>query len=433
MIHPISMKPQRHKAVEIESNFVVIACARHVVFHFQPVPVSFSSDPSPSLQFSFLAVFTSILALLAAFSTVHAAELHLRNGDRITGELTYRADGKIYFRSRLAGDIVVLETDGVVIETVDTPVESLTGLPPSKQETPVASAPKVPPPNLPADTKTTTATKATVPPSSTTVATTPAKAPAATGKPAAATPAAPASKTAAAPKPSRWKGKLEFGFQQQSGRLDTLNTSLRADAEREKGRNQYKASGRVLYGEQSDKVSTDRTDASLRWRHQLSARVFAQSVTSYLSDAIKKIDHNYEQNVGVGYTLYKRDRHVINVGGGITGQYRDMAIIDQAFTGLAEIFEDYTYRINGRLTFLQDVLAQYSPVSQDKYTLRNNTIVPIDGSVQNYRIRFNTTLQGKITDRISMNLRYEYEFDNTIVQGAEKSDQRISSTLGYAF
>jgi putative salt-induced outer membrane protein YdiY len=237
----------------------------------------------------------------------------------------------------------------------------------------------------------------------------------------------------AAPKPSRWRGKVEFGFYQQSGRLDSLNTSLRVDAEREKDRNHFKANGRILYGEQTDRVVTDRADASFRWRHQLSQRVFTQSVTSFLSDDVKKIDQNYEQNFGVGYALYKRERHVINIGGGVTGQFREALNIGTEFAALAEFFEDYTYRMNGRLTFLQDFLAQYSPTSQNKYTIRNNTIVPIAGDVQNYRVRFNTTLQGKITDRISMNLRYEYEFDNTIVEGVGKSDQRVSSTIGYAF
>ena len=55
------------------------------------------------------------------------------------------------------------------------------------------------------------------------------------------------------------------------------------------------------------------------------------------------------------------------------------------------------------------------------------------GDVQNYRVRFNSTLQGRVTDRISMNLRFEYEFDNTIADRDAKSDQRISSSLGYAF
>lgn len=371
-----------------------------------------SSDLSTASPFILLIVFVSILAAVCTPSSADAAELHLRNGDRITGEVTSRADGKIYFRSLLAGDIVVLETDGVVIESVETPVEPLVGLPPSKQDGAVRPGVNA------SKTAQSVVQKATSGPQ-------PATSPAA---PAAVTP-----KAGPPPLPSRWKGKVEFGFYQQSGRLDTLNTSLRADAERESGRNHYKATGRMLYGKQSDKVSTDRADASFRWRHQLSARMFAQSVTSYLSDTIKKIEDNYEQNLGIGYALYKRDRHVINIGGGLTAQYRDATGIDEKVAGLAEIFQDYTYRVNGRLTFLQDALAQYSPISQDNYTLRNNAIVPIAGDVQNYRFRFNTTLQGKITDHISMNLRFEYEFDNTIVQGAGKSDQRISSTLGYAF
>lgn len=377
--------------------------------------MSFVSDPLSRVWFGLFAATLLFFGGIVS-PTLHSAELHLRNGDRLTGEVTHRADGKIYFRSRLAGDIVVNEEDGVVIDTVDTPVESLAGLPPAKEETPAASAAKIPVPNVPAGVK-----KASPPP------------PATAAAPSAAPNTASASKPSAPPKASRWKGKVEFGFQQQSGRLDTLNTSLRVDAEREKGRDQYKAAARALYGEQSDKTTTDRTDASFRWRHQLSARVFSQAVTSYLSDDIKSINQNYEQNIGIGYALFKRDRHVMNLGGGITGQYRDAAMIDQDFAVLGEIFEDYTYKINGRLTFLQDLLAQYSPVSQSQFTVRNNTVIRIADDVQNFRVRLNTSLQGKITERISMNLRYEYEFDNTIVDRTAKSDQRITSTLGYAF
>ena len=385
---------------------MLVACSRLIVFH--RVSVSSASDLSRLLWFgSMVGVFWCL-----GTDPVGASELHLRNGDRITGELTHRADGKIYFRSRLAGDIVVSESDAVIIDTVDTPVESLTGLPPAKEETPIASAAKVPAPNAWSAGKSTTASTSS-------------KAPTRTGGGASGTPGTAGD--------GHWKGKVEFGFLQQSGRLDSLTTSLRVDAERERGGDQLKASARALYGEQNDAVNTDRTDASFRWRHQLSTRVFAQSVTSFLSDDIKKIDRNYEQNVGIGYALFKRERHVINVGGGLTGQYRDAENIGRDFAMLGEVFEDYTYRINGRLTFLQDLLAQYSPVSQSRYILRNNSIIPIADDVQNYRIRVNTSLQGKITERVSMNLRFEYEYDNTIADKSAKSDQRISSTLGYAF
>jgi putative salt-induced outer membrane protein YdiY len=381
-----------------------------------PFSVSSPSDPHFPSRFALLTHLALFLALFYPCGS-SAAELHLRNGDRITGELVQRVDGKIYFRSALAGELIVMESDGVVIDTVDTPVETLAGLPPEQKDKQSSAAASKPAVAKVAEKDSADALAAVKQPSSAPRKTHPSA----------------TSQSSTPPNPSRWKGKLEFGFYQQSGRLDSLNTSLRVDAEREKDRNHFKLNGRILYGEQTDKVITDRADASFRWRHQLSQRMFAQSVTSFLSDDVKKIDQNYEQNVGIGFALYKHDRHVINIGGGITGQFREALKIGTEFAALAEIFEDYTYRMNGRLTFLQDFLAQYSPASQNKYTIRNNTIVPIAGDVQNYRVRFNTTLQGRITDRISMNLRYEYEFDNTIVEGVGKSDQRVSSTLGYAF
>jgi len=341
------------------------------------------------------------------------AELHLRNGDRLTGELVNRIDGKIYFRSPLLGEVVVSELDASVIESVEIPVESLTGLPPADG---AKAAQAKPAPTVAKPSK----VMGPAPTPAVAAKTGPASAP---QKPA----------PGASPKTGRWKAKVELGFQQQSGRQDGLTTSVRADAERERGKNQIKSNLRFLYSELNDRISTDRTDASVRWRHQLSQRVFAQSVTSFLTDNVKQIDQNYEQNAGFGYALVKRDRHVINVGGGFTGQFRQAVNIDQGFAFLGEVFEDYTYKINGRLTFIQDILAQYSPVTQDQYILRNGTFVATTGEVQNYRIRFNSTLQGKVTEKISMNIRFEYDFDNTIADRDAKVDQRISSSLGYAF
>jgi putative salt-induced outer membrane protein YdiY len=223
-----------------------------------------------------------------------------------------------------------------------------------------------------------------------------------------------------------------LGFQQQSGRQDGVNASFRADAERERGRHQLRGNARVLYSELNSRINTERSDASARWRYQLRPRIFSQTVTSYQTDNVKGIDHNIEQNVGFGYALLKKDRHVVNLGGGATGQYRQSINID-GFAVLAEVFEDYTYRINGRLTFAQDLLAQYSPVSNGQLILRNGSLVRANDDVENYRIRFNTSLQGRVTDRISMNLRFEYEYDNTIAEASAKVDQRVSSSLGYAF
>lgn len=235
------------------------------------------------------------------------------------------------------------------------------------------------------------------------------------------------------PTPARWRGTIEFGFQQESGRRDGISTSLRADAERERGPNQLKINVRSLYGELDDQLISERSDASLRWRRDLSKRVFAQSVTSFLSDNVKAIDQNYEQNAGFGYALIKRDRHVVNVGGGVTGQFRDALRLNEGFAVLGEVFEDYTFRINSRLSFVQDFLAQYSPASRDDTLARQGELVATGGDVRNYRIRVNSALKGQVTESISMNLRFEYDLDNTVIDQSAKADQRLISSIGYAF
>jgi putative salt-induced outer membrane protein YdiY len=306
-----------------------------------------------------------------------ATELRLRNGDRLSGELLRRTEGRIIFHSPVLGEISVAESAAVVVEVPDTPVESLVGLPPvvSHSRPPLGSDKHEP-----------------------------------------------LASGISRPSKERWRGKIEFGFQQQSGRRDTVDFSLRADAERAKGPNDFKAIGRMFYGRQDHQVSYERYDASARFRHEFTKRTFAQSLTSYATDYIKKIDMNIEQNIGAGYRVVQRARHVINVGAGGTLQARESDGAPTETTVLGEIFQDYTYRFNGHLSFLQDTDLLYSPksVSNGRH------------DVSNYRFRFNSALQGKLTERVSLNLRYEYEFDNTVPDMAQKEDRRITSSIGYS-
>lgn len=337
--------------------------------------------------------FHFILLLISILPTT-AAELHLNNGDRITGEVVMRVDDKIHFRSPILGDLVVAETDAAVIEEPDTPVESLAGLPP----------PEPKPKSTPAT--------------------------ADTGSRVAAVPLAP---PPPAPKPPRWKGKIEFGFSNQSGRTDALNLSVRTEAELKKDLNHYRANARFLYGKTSDIVSSNRRDGSFRWRHEISERIFTQSLSSYTDDRVAGIDLNLEQNGSVGYQFLRTDRHTGSLGAGLTVQYRDAVGVETAFNYLGEFFQDYTYKINGRLSFSQAINALYSPDSQARSISTGTSVSNLTQEAENYKVRFNSALQGKMSERISLNLRYEYEYDNAINNPAARTDQRITSSVGYAF
>ena len=314
-------------------------------------------------------------------SSASAVELHLRNGDRITGELIERKDGQIVFNSPLLGIIKVPETLGVLVDASETPVESLAGIPPTKSMLPT-------------------------PPTS-------------------SAPSAVSEK----PKKTPWRGKIEFGFLQQTGRSDTLQASLRADAERTTGPDNYRFEGRALYATQYQQTSSDRYDGLFRFRHELSQRIFGQAQTSYTKDRVKLIEHNVEQNFGIGYKFIQRPRHEASIGGGLTLQYRNAQGIETGTNYLGEIFQDYSYKLSGRITITQDANLTYSPETRGRVTSTPQGDIPIDDSATNYRLRFNSTLQGKVSERISLNLRFEYEFDNAILNPKAKVDQRITSSI----
>lgn len=354
----------------------------------------YSHRPHPRLLLGFLLVWIGIIT-----TSSRADELHLRNGDRVTGTLVRRGEGKIYFRSTLLGELVVSETEASVIEAPETPVESLAGLPPHHPSDPAH-------PPAQADPK----------------------------APATATSAAPNAVAATPKKPdTSWKGKIEFGYQNQSGRTNALNLTLRADAERTVAVDNYRFNFRYLNGKTGASVSADRQDASFRWRHELSEKLFGQAVSSYSADKVKQINSDIEQNVGVGYKVLERSRQTASVGTGVTLQYRDAVAIEHGLTYLGEFFQDYTYKVNGRLTLSQDSNAQFSPESRGQFTYVNNQLVPTQTDARNYKLRFNTTLQGKVTNTVSLNLRFEYEYDNAIYDPNARTDQRVSSSIGYAF
>ena len=353
------------------------------------------------------------LALLVGLAGTAFArdELRFANGDRISGKVISQEGGKVRFVSEMLGELEVPAANVEVVRNVpDTSPEVLAGLPPQQPKEPVAVT------QAPAKPAVTTTTKPATPPAPT---------PPAQVRP----PPPPSVKPAALAKDAeRWKGKVEAGFVQQSGRNDRVDVSLRGEAERRFGqKTRLRFEGRALYAETGNVTSNDRLDGSFRWRRDITDRMFGQSVTSGYRDQVKLIDINAEQNVGLGYKVFDRPRHVFNVGTGVTAQYRESPLTEDGWAYLIEAFEDYTWKINGRITLTQNANAVYS------LGTRTHSGAALGTTPGNYRLRFNTTLQGKVTEKISANLRFEFEYDATVANPALRDDQRITSSVGYAF
>lgn len=334
--------------------------------------------------------------------------LQLSNGDRLTGELIWRNNGLLRIRSPILGDVTIPET---ALSEVSLPSQTAPDL---NSSTSNRSKTNSPPP-----------LKAPATPSDTSPV---ASAPSSKNAPTNSN-----SESAKIPPIKPWKVKLEFGYAQQTGLKNTLNYNVRGEAEKQFNQHTLRTTARLLYAEQNNRPSADRTDTNFRWRYQFSKRTFAQALTTYLQDEITQIHANFEQNIGLGYRVIDKKRHALNIGAGITGQYRDWDAGTNGFAPYGEIFEDYTFKINDRITLVQDTVFQYSPEDRAFNIPATGRVAKVNPQAQNYKIRFNTSLQGKVTERISVNLRYEYELDNAIQIKDARKNERITSAIGYAF
>jgi len=330
----------------------------------------------------------AVVSLLALTSFAQASILVLSNGDRLTGRVIKQADGKIYFHSDVLGDIVA-PASGVTIEdrpSSPTSVNSLVGLPPpsATPKDKAATAPKQP-----------SVVKLPVTP---------------------------------------WTGKIEFGYDNSvSNDVRTINTVFRADATRTVRTDDLLMKARFLYSLSGEAATTDQYDAEFRWRHNLSDRIFSQSDTTYDVDKIRQINYEAQENAGLGYRVVKSLHQNVDVGVGAIGQELDAVGIQQGLNYLGNLFQDYTYQINGRYTLTEDFSAQMSPEDRARSGVVTDTGVLQTGSDRDYDYKFHTSLQGKINKHLSLNLHFEYEFDNAILDPNARGSQRVTTTLGYGF
>jgi hypothetical protein len=135
----------------------------------------------------------------------------------------------------------------------------------------------------------------------------------------------------------------------------------------------------------------------------------------------------------LGYNILKGGRQTASAGAGLTYQYREAEGVEQGGTFLGEFFQDYAFKFNGRLSFLQSLNALYSPDGRAHLASSGAVPVLIDTHAEDYKVRFNSTLQGRFSERISLNLRYEYEYDNAILDKNGRTDRRVTSSVGYSF
>ncbi|HEY8995945.1 MAG TPA: DUF481 domain-containing protein [Lacunisphaera sp.] len=233
--------------------------------------------------------------------------------------------------------------------------------------------------------------------------------------------------TAARPEIENWKRQMEVGYVQQSGAKEKQDLSVRMQVDGKEGDNTFRGTARLLQSELAGVTVTERREADFRWRYDINKRLFAQALTNYSSDEVRKIDLSLEQQVGGGFRVVENARHKANVGLGAVVQYLDRLNTEEQTALLGSLFQDYAYQWNSRVKLMQESSFMFSETGA--LNIKNGvTNAPAEGS---YRLKFNTGLQSKVTDRMSLNLRFEYDYDRSVLESDLRADQRLTTSLGY--
>ena len=212
-----------------------------------------------------------------------------------------------------------------------------------------------------------------------------------------------------------WIRRFELGLTSQSGRAEKSDVAVNFEAGRRSSRSEARFQARYLYGESDDTQTSDLVESSLRLRRNLSRTLFAQSSTRASRDAIKNIDLDGEQGLGLGHNFINTPNMVLAFGAGAAARYREEATLEGEWDYLVDGFQDFRYELNKRFSIVQDLSMVVAPANED-----------------DYKFRLNAALTGKVTEAFAMTMRYEYEYDRTL-DIELRDNQRIVTALVYVF
>tara|TARA_B100000900_G_scaffold384486_1_gene373345 strand:- start:588 stop:1493 length:906 start_codon:yes stop_codon:yes gene_type:complete len=212
-----------------------------------------------------------------------------------------------------------------------------------------------------------------------------------------------------------WSRQFEFGMNLQSGRRDKLDYNARFNVRRRIEKNDFRFEARRYFGESDRGKTTDRLYSNLRWRRDLSPGVFYQTDTLYSSDAIKEIDINLEQTLGLGYRLLNQKALKVSTGAGLSGRYREDNVDNGNTNYLFDVFQDLDYRLGSRLRFTQEFRIALPPDERSEY-----------------EYEFQAGIVSKVTDSLHLSIRYQLEYDRSLPED-RREDQRVVSSVGIDF
>ena len=220
--------------------------------------------------------------------------------------------------------------------------------------------------------------------------------------------------------PSSWEGRLRFSFISLEGQTSDFVFNFDNSITIPRDRDVFEIRTRYDYASSDDGASKriDRYDARLRYDREISKNRFFQTETFYGANQIKRINEEFRQTVGYGILFNGSDRYELQLVPGISGSYIDQENIEnpEEWVFLGRVFQSFNFQFS------------------EDYSL-NQTI---EGFVEpedpgNYKLNFRIGLLGSLTQKLAVELDYEYDLDNTLSNQIDQEQSRFRANLIYRY
>ncbi len=351
-----------------------------------------------------------LLLLATAWGVVGAEPMvvFLKNGDRLTGEITSENDRRIILRSAVTGRIVIPREQVDRVVSVAALAASTATPAPTDPPEPAAPEPEEP------------------------VAATPVPAPPDPAPPPAA-PAAPVDSVVATNAPAiaanwlpgwftgvwtNWHGNAQVGANMGFGTAERYAVLGNARAVKNWGRTTSTVTYNVNYGVADGVVNANRmagdvqVDVNLRDNRRL--YTYGQGGAGY--DEIRQINVEYSMGSGMGYRFIDRPRLV--VAGETGGQY-------QFFN-----FKTTSDRENIAIRLAENLTTK---LGKDVSVTQNLGFTPAVEDLSDYTVRFGVTFSVPLFKPVTFNFNLVNEYDSKPAPGVSNNDLQLSTTFGITF
>jgi hypothetical protein len=218
-----------------------------------------------------------------------------------------------------------------------------------------------------------------------------------------------------------WQSRISFGYAWEQTSVRSEEATALFEATRKGDGSDFKFDMRYDYGtqkkEEQPKVLTrDRFRTTLRYREDIFKAYFLQLESDYSWNDIAGIDHDFRQNAGVGWRVFRGKPLSAGIVPMATLRYRELKTHSEGWDFLFTLAQDLRYEFNDQITLIQSASASWNPDDFDRSSYQ-----------------FTVRLENKLTDRIFVNLMYENIFDYEVGIGFSRRNQRTHFLIGYKF